>query len=92
LRRQRNGLDPAIARRRPTFGVAGSFEVVDHGGDVGGIAVHGQRQLAHGPGFVRVNREQGAQAGLRDAELCCDLGPAPTLVEDQLHQQSPRQP
>ena len=44
------------------------------------------------PGLVGVNREEGAQAGLRDAELCRNLGPAPPLVQDQLHQQPPRQP
>ena len=53
-----NRLDPPVARGRPAFGVAGSFEVVDHGGDVGGIAVHGQRELAHGSGLVRVDGEQ----------------------------------
>ena len=57
---------------------------------LGGVAVHGEREVAHRSRRVGIDREQGAQAGLGDSQLRCDLGPAPPLVQNQLHQQAPR--
>ena len=59
-RGERDGLDPSVVGCGTTRGVTGAIKVVDHGRDVGGVAVHDGGELAHRPGTVRVDGEQSA--------------------------------